>query len=112
MELKDIIKLQSEFDALHKGKERWDKPISEDSLQLLEHLIVCLVGEVGEYSNLVKKVVRGDLTYTEASADLSSELADIFIYLMKICSQTDVDIEKEFIKKLEYNRERFKQYEI
>jgi NTP pyrophosphatase (non-canonical NTP hydrolase) len=112
MELRDIITLQSEFDAEHKSKEPWNQLITGDNLQVLEHLLVCLVGEVGECANLVKKVVRGDLQYAEVRRDLAGELADTFIYLMKICAQTDIDIEQEFLNKLEYNRERFKKYEV
>ncbi|MBB5341450.1 MazG nucleotide pyrophosphohydrolase domain-containing protein [Tunturiibacter gelidoferens] len=111
MELKDICKMQSEFDAAHKSNARWDEPITQDNLQLLEHLLVCLVGEVGECANLVKKVVRGDLSYAAVRDDLGGELADTFIYLIKVCSQTGIDLEREFLKKLEFNRKRFKKYE-
>jgi NTP pyrophosphatase (non-canonical NTP hydrolase) len=111
VELKDICRMQSEFDSAHKSKERWDEPITKDNLPLLEHLLVCLVGEVGECANLVKKVVRGDLSYEVAREDLGGELADTFIYLIKICSQTGVDLEREFLQRLEYNRKRFKKYE-
>jgi NTP pyrophosphatase (non-canonical NTP hydrolase) len=103
--------MQSEFDAAHTSKARWDEPITEDNIQLLEHLLVCLVGEVGECANLVKKVVRGDLPYAAARIDLGSELADTFIYLIKICTQTNIDLEREFLQKLESNRKRFKKYE-
>ena len=111
MEFRTICRMQSEFDAAHASNGRWDQRVSESNLQLLEHLLVCLVGEVGESANLVKKVVRGDLTYEAARADLGGELADTFIYLIKLCNQTGIDLEQEFLKRLEYNRERFKKYE-
>lgn len=112
MDIKQIIKLQSEFDAGHASKMRWDERISEDNLNLLEHLLVCLVGEVGECANLIKKVVRGDRSYTSVRNEFSAEIADTFIYLLKICSQTGIDLESEFLKKLEANKSRFKHYEI
>lgn len=112
MDLKDICRLQSEFDAAHKSREPWNAPITADNLQLLEHLLVCLVGEVGECANLVKKVVRGDLSYAAARQNLGGELADTFIYLIKICSQSGVDLEREFLERLEHNRKRFKNYEV
>lgn len=46
-----------------------------------------------------KKVVRGDLELSEIKSNMGEELADCFIYLMKIANQFDVDIESEFIKK-------------
>lgn len=112
MELREICRLQSEFDSAHQSKERWDEPIGEGNLHLLEHLLVCLVGEVGECANLAKKVVRGDLSYAAARKDLGGELADTFIYLLKICNQGNIDLEREFLDRLEYNRKRFKKYEV
>jgi len=112
VELKDICKMQSEFDSGHKSNGRWNQAITEDNLQLLEHLLVCLIGEVGECANLVKKVVRGDISYAAVGRDLGGELADIFIYLIKISTQANIDLEREFLQKLEYNRERFKKYEM
>jgi len=111
VEFKEISRMQSEFDATHASRIQWDEPVTESNLQLLEHLLVCLVGEVGESANLVKKVVRGDLTFDAARVQLGGELADTFIYLIKLCNQTGIDLEQEFLKRLEYNRDRFKKYE-
>jgi NTP pyrophosphatase (non-canonical NTP hydrolase) len=82
-------------------------PISADNLQDLEHLVVCLIGEVGEFANELKKIVRGDASYEERQNELAEELADSFIYLMKIAAQTGIDLESEFLKKLEKNYQRF-----
>jgi NTP pyrophosphatase (non-canonical NTP hydrolase) len=112
MDISQIIKLQSEFDAQHASNTPWNQPISEGNLYLLEHLLVCLVGEVGECANLIKKVVRGDRSYASVRDDLGAELADTFIYLIKICNQTGLNLESEFLKKLELNRTRFKRYEV
>jgi NTP pyrophosphatase (non-canonical NTP hydrolase) len=38
---------------------------------------------------------------------LAEELADTFIYLIKIAAQTGIDLESEYLKKLEKNRRRF-----
>lgn len=40
-----------------------------------------VVGEVGEFANLQKKVERGDLSPEEAKEKLAKELADVVIYL-------------------------------
>ncbi|KKI86516.1 hypothetical protein WZ76_09950 [Shouchella clausii] len=86
--------------------------VDDNNIEVLEHLIVCLVGEVGEFSNIVKKIGRGDFSLTDKMGELSDELADIFIYLIKISNQCDIDLEKSFIEKLNKNKKRFSGYEI
>lgn len=83
------------------------KDIDENNIQELEHLAVCLTGEIGEFCNILKKVVRGDFELHEAKELMSEELADCFIYFLKISNQFDVDIEAEFIKKINKNKMRF-----
>ena len=73
---------------------------------------MCLVGEVGEFANELKKVVRGDVPYEERKAALAEELTDTFIYLMKIAAQTGIDLEAEYLKKLEKNQHRFPSLEL
>jgi NTP pyrophosphatase (non-canonical NTP hydrolase) len=112
MEFSQIVKLQSDFDAQHRSREVWDAPITKDNIELLEHLLVCLVGEIGECANITKKIVRGDIEYEDSRPQLASELADSFIYLIKICNQAGIDLEHEFVERLNYNQQRFKKYLI
>jgi len=107
MDIKEILRKQAEFDAKHASNQSWNAPITKENVQVLEHLIVCLVGEVGEGANIVKKVVRGDVDYDAVRPEFASEIADAFIYLVKICNQADINLEQEFLRKLEYNRKRF-----
>ena len=108
MELAKLIELQSDFDRGHGVSRSFFVPISSDNLHELEHLVVCLVGEVGEFANELKKIVRGDSSYAARQAALAEELTDTFIYLIKIAAQTGIDLESEYLKKLEKNRLRFK----
>ena len=107
MELAKLIELQTDFDRGHGVAKPFFVPISSDNLHELEHLVVCLIGEVGEFANELKKVVRGDALYEERQAALAEELTDTFIYLIKIAAQTGIDLESEYLKKLEKNRRRF-----
>jgi NTP pyrophosphatase (non-canonical NTP hydrolase) len=107
MELAKLIELQTDFDRGHGVVKPFFVPISSDNLHELEHLVVCLIGEVGEFANELKKVVRGDASYEERQAALAEELTDTFIYLIKIAAQTGIDLESEYLKKLEKNRRRF-----
>jgi len=73
--------------------------------------VVCLVGELGEFANTLKKVNRGDTSYQDARANLEEELTDVFIYLMQIANQMGINLEDSYLRKLEKNRQRFKSYE-
>lgn len=111
MTLEELAKLQKSFDSEHKGNFRWSSDITDDNLELLEFLMVSLTGEVGEAANIVKKIVRGDFTLESKKEDLQEEIADIFIYLLKISYQLGINLEKAYLHKLEINRSRFTNYE-
>lgn len=54
-----------------------------------------LVGEVGEFANLHKKVRRGDLTMAEALPQLGEELADVLTYLDLLAARCDINLAYE-----------------
>lgn len=58
-----------------------------------------VVGELGEYANLRKKVERGDYTIEEAKPMLADELADVVIYLDILAKQLDIDLGQAVIEK-------------
>lgn len=111
MEFKDLVELQKEFDKKHQSTFNWSVPIDESNLDVLAFLLISLIGEVGEASNIVKKIIRGDFSFNEKKSALSEEFADVMIYLFKIAYQLNIDLEKEYLKKLEINKERFKIFE-
>ena len=51
-----------------------------------------VVGELGEYANLKKKVERGDLTLEEARPGLAKELADVVTYLDILAFRHGIDL--------------------
>ncbi len=113
MELRDIQRIQREFDEEY-FQEFWKIEDYEDFLDRLEYLVVALTGEVGEFANIVKKMRREYMHLSNKRSDymdkLREELVDIFIYTVITANLLDMDIEEEFLKKLEYNRRRFKKY--
>lgn len=111
MTLQELILKQKEFDRSHKSTFCWDSPITEDNLDVLEFLLIALMGELGETSNIVKKIVRGDFSLDEKKADLTEELADMFIYLVKLSYQLEIDLEAACTEKIAKNYGRFKHYE-
>ena len=44
-------------------------------------------------------------------SDIQEELTDVFIYLLKLSYQLDIDLEKAYVEKMAKNRERFLKYE-
>ena len=56
MDLKDIRKIQKEFDTKHNWI--WDSENQDERINALKLGALALAGEVGEFANLVKKVWR------------------------------------------------------
>ncbi len=110
MDLQAIIELQIDFDKRHTAREPFYVPITSTNPHDLEHLVVCMLGELGEFSNVLKKVVRGDISYEQAEPQLHEELTDVFIYLIKVAGQSGVDLEACYLEKLKKNEIRFAQW--
>lgn len=108
--LDEIKAIQKEFDQTHhSNKKSLYIEIDDNNISELEHLAVCLSGEFGEFCNVLKKISRGDFSLHEAKPELAEELADTFIYLIKISNQLNIDIESEVLNKIKKNSSRFKQ---
>lgn len=68
-----------------------------------------MAGEVGEVLNLLKKIERGDVYNEDEMAErLNDEVADVFTYLLSLCSTLGIDLELEYMKKRDYNELRFR----
>lgn len=116
MDIRDISQKQAEFDSAH----GWDTTAIPESerLNALERELVGLMGEVGEVANLVKKacLVSGreksaSDAYLDVVSSVNEELIDILIYLLRMFQITGADIDAEYLRKLDFNKERFKKYE-
>jgi NTP pyrophosphatase (non-canonical NTP hydrolase) len=110
MTIEEIIKKQQEFDKEHKSNFDWSQKIDDKNIEVLQFLLLSMVGEFGEASNLIKKVVRGDCQLKDIKNSLSEEIIDILIYVIKIIYQLDINLEEEYIKKMEKNKLRFEKY--
>lgn len=58
-----------------------------------------VIGELGEYANIRKKVERGDFTAEEAKQKCADELADVTIYLDILAAQLGINLGDAIIKK-------------
>jgi NTP pyrophosphatase (non-canonical NTP hydrolase) len=82
-------------------------------VQLIKDL-VGLFGEVGEFSDLAKKVgLKLDQprydgpTLVESRARLGKELGDILIYTMRLAAILDIDLERIVIETIHRNKSRY-----
>lgn len=115
MDIRELVETQKGFDESH----NWVTQVSghTELLDALQNDLIGLFGEVGEFSNLVKKalLLRNDEIELAAflngnSEFLKEEIADIFIYLIRIAGYMEIDLECEYLKKLKKNRIRFSRF--
>ncbi|KQQ70939.1 hypothetical protein ASF70_19030 [Rhizobium sp. Leaf321] len=116
MQLTDLIDSQINAD------ERRGFPVkfgtdAERLDQLLRDL-VGLTSEVGEFADSLKKVGLAisnpgynGVSLSEATPQLRSELADISIYVFRLISILDGNLESEILRKMAINQERYKHLE-
>src|SRR5450830_970470 len=111
MNIQELIKLQVEFDEAH-GFNLSFKNTHEKYL-LISKEIVGLVGEIGEFANIVKKInlsldLNSDISnLTDLEANLSEELIDTFIYLIRLSVLLKVDIPNKYLKKKQKNSMKY-----
>ena len=109
MDLAKLVEIQTAF-SREKFPTFWDIKTEQDLALRLEYLTNALAGEVGEATNLVKKVVRsvvygrGDLRLDDVRQELAEEITDIFTYLLTIAGLLGLDLEKTYLQKLEKNK--------
>jgi len=115
MNLNEIQKFQKEFDEKFFSKY-WEGHLDMDrKLEFLKDFTIALTGELGEFANLIKKANR-DRRVLEKKLDnemiekLKEELTDCFIYMIILSTILDMDVEKEYLKKLKFNKKRFEKY--
>ena len=113
MELADLIRHQIERDR-HRGFAV-DFDSDRERLDQLMRDLVGLLGEVGEFANLLKKVGLGQTTpgyvapsLANASADLREELADAAIYLFRLATILGGNLEQDILRKIQINDERYR----
>lgn len=90
-----------------KDGERWFPGVAASE----SHHIIALMGELGEFANLWKKVERGSLTREETLEELRAELTDVFIYLAGLAYLLKMDLGAYYARKREFNEDRFGSFE-
>jgi len=101
LDLKQIFEMQRDFDRKlgWNTYERCRRP--EDTLRFMEHFVLVMVEELGEISRIRKQYTRDKQAFKVE--DLKHGLIDIFVYFMQACMVLDIDLEREYLKKLKSN---------
>lgn len=107
MNLKEIEALQAKFDLEHFPKLAGAPTSDEARLERLVILVLSALGELGELANIVKKINRGNHEIDPLRDAIKDEVADVFIYLLKIAQTMDIDLEQAYLEKLAKNQGRF-----
>lgn len=101
MSIRDIQKQVDEF-ASARDWEQFHNP---------KNLVMALTGEVGELTALFQWLPSEECTADRASDKLmksaESEMADVFIYLVRLADKLGIDLEEAARRKIELNEERY-----
>ena len=108
MELSEIMKIHEEFEKRHGWHSKPDL-FSDEFMDRIFRDVVLMTGELGEFANKAKKMRRDGWT-KEDIEELREELVDLFMYLLKTAITLDMNLEEEYLKKLEKNEKRFKRF--
>lgn len=100
----EINKLQEEI-AQFAAERDWEK------FHTVKNLVLALVGEAGELASVVQWLENVDKNFLESNEkirqDLADELADVFIYLIRIADVAGIDIAKAAQDKMHKNSTRY-----
>jgi NTP pyrophosphatase (non-canonical NTP hydrolase) len=116
MELSALIESQVSADRRRGFQTEFGS--ETERITQLEKDLIGLVGEIGEFANVLKKVrlvvahpgYRGP-SLGDATPGLREELADAFIYLLRLSVVLGGDLESDLIKKMRVNSRRYRRLE-
>jgi NTP pyrophosphatase (non-canonical NTP hydrolase) len=118
VEIEKFISIQKLFDTQHGWSLK--NGSTKEKLEYINKDLIGLFGEIGEFSNLIKKLnllagrdnlLEFELTFKDKQSQLEEELIDSFIYILRIATHLEVDITKTYLNKMNINKKRFEKYE-
>ena len=82
-----------------------------DQFHTIKNLILALVGEVGELAEVVQWKTESEISASLKTADgnskFSEEIADVAIYLLRLCQKADIDLIEVIDKKMIKNNLKY-----
>lgn len=74
--------------------------------ETVPEMFMLFLEECGEMAKAARKTQKMKIDKNSEQFHLDHEVADVFIYLLDICSHFDIDLEKAFRDKEEMNKKR------
>lgn len=96
--------------AIEEEVRRFAEERDWDQFHSVRNLLLALVGEVGELSELLQWVSDAEVsTWLESGGRerFAEELADVLLYLVRLADKTDVDLSEAAVRKLKVNGEKY-----
>ena len=81
-----------------------------DQFHSPKNLVMALTSEVGELTELFQWLTEGQSSIKDDSSktdEIQQEIADIFIYLLRLADKLDIDIEEAVREKIEINAKKY-----
>lgn len=74
-----------------------------------KNLVMALTGEVGELNEIFQWLTEEEsYSFTsDTKQHVKDEVADIAIYLLRICMKLDIDLEDAILQKMKKNEEKY-----
>ena len=94
-----IKELQDKIDKFAKERD-WDQFHSP------KNLVMALTSEVGELNELFQWLTE-EKSNNVGNDEVRQEIADIFIYLLRLSDKLDIDIEEAVKEKIEINAKKY-----
>ena len=69
-------------------------------------LFMLLLEECGELAKAARKATKMKVDANSEVLQVEDEVADVFIYLLRICNEFNIDLEQAFRQKEEKNKQR------
>ena len=100
----DLVKLNREVDKFVEER-KWEQ------YHTPKNLVMALSGEVGELNECFQWLNDDDIEDVKNSPEklipIEHEIADVFIYLIRIANKMGIDVEDAVYKKMELNRLKY-----
>lgn len=103
--------MTSELEKLQKKINTFCEDRDWDQFHSPKNLVMALMGEVGELTEIFQwldcEESRKVMDDPKKANSTKEEVADVFIYLMRIASKLDIDLIKVAEEKLKLNEEKY-----
>ena len=100
-----------DLNQLNKDVDKFVEERNWEQYHIPKNLVMALSGEVGELNECFQWLNDDDIEDVKNSPEklisIEHEIADVFIYLIRIANKMGIDVEDAVYKKMELNRLKY-----